>query len=151
MGELRRDPFAMLPFCGYNMGDYMGHWLAMGETLRATGRLPRIFQVNWFKKDEQGKFIWPGFGENSRVLEWMVKRLEGQVAATPTPIGLLPKDINTEGLRLSDEALASLMTVDPAEQARELDDAEVFLSSFGAALPAAITAELEETRRRLLS
>ena len=151
MGELRRDPFAMLPFCGYNMGDYMGHWLAMGETLRATGRLPRIFQVNWFKKDEQGKFIWPGFGENSRVLEWMVKRLEGQVAATPTPIGLLPKDINIEGLSLSDEALASLMTVDPAEQARELDDAEVFLSSFGAALPAAITAELEETRRRLLS
>jgi phosphoenolpyruvate carboxykinase (GTP) len=151
MGELRRDPFAMLPFCGYNMGDYMGHWLAMGETLRATGRLPRIFQVNWFKKDEQGKFIWPGFGENSRVLEWMVKRLEGQVAATPTPIGLLPKDINTEGLSLSDEALASLMTVDPTEQARELDDAEVFLSSFGAALPAAITAELEETRRRLLS
>jgi phosphoenolpyruvate carboxykinase (GTP) len=151
MGELRRDPFAMLPFCGYNMGDYMGHWLAMGETLRATGRLPRIFQVNWFKKDEQGKFIWPGFGENSRVLEWMVKRLEGQVAATPTPIGLLPKDINTEGLSLSDEALASLMTVDRAEQARELDDAEVFLSSFGAALPAAITSELEETRRRLLS
>ena len=151
MGELRRDPFAMLPFCGYNMGDYMGHWLAMGETLRATGRLPRIFQVNWFKKDEQGKFIWPGFGENSRVLEWMVKRLEGEVAATPTPIGLLPKDINTEGLTLSEEALASLMTVDPGEQARELDDAEVFLSSFGAALPAAITAELEETRRRLLS
>jgi phosphoenolpyruvate carboxykinase (GTP) len=151
MGELRRDPFAMLPFCGYNMGDYMGHWLAMGETLRATGRLPRIFQVNWFKKDEQGKFIWPGFGENSRVLEWIVKRLEGQVAATPTPIGLLPKDINTEGLSLSDEALASLMTVDRAEQARELDDAEVFLSSFGAALPAAITSELEETRRRLLS
>ena len=151
MGELRRDPFAMLPFCGYNMGDYMGHWLAMGETLRATGRLPRIFQVNWFKKDEHGKFIWPGFGENSRVLEWMVKRLEGQVAATPTPIGLLPKGINTEGLSLSDEALASLMTVDPTEQARELDDAEVFLSSFGAALPAAITAELEETRRRLLS
>ena len=151
MGELRRDPFAMLPFCGYNMGDYMGHWLAMGETLRATGRLPRIFQVNWFKKDEQGKFIWPGFGENSRVLEWMVKRLEGQVAATPTPMGLLPKDINTEGLSLSEEALASLMTVDPAEQARELDDAEVFLSSFGAALPAAITAELKETRRRLLS
>ena len=149
MGELRRDPFAMLPFCGYNMGDYMNHWLSIGETLRATGRLPRIFQVNWFKKDADGKFIWPGFGENSRVLEWMVSRLEGTAAANPTPIGWLPKDLNTEGLSLDSDAVSELMRVDPTEQLRDLDDAEVFLDTFGDRLPLAIRAELESTRDRL--
>jgi phosphoenolpyruvate carboxykinase (GTP) len=149
VGQLRRDPFAMLPFCGYNMGDYMAHWLTMGSTLRSTGRLPRIFQVNWFQKNELGKFIWPGFGENSRVLEWMVQRLEGVVSATPSPIGWLPKEINTDGLTLSSADVDTLLRVDLEEHERELDDAAEFLETFGQRLPALIREELDQTRIRL--
>jgi phosphoenolpyruvate carboxykinase (GTP) len=100
LGEVRRDPFAMLPFLGYNMGDYLAHWLEMGDTLRVTGRPPRIFQVNWFRRDADGRFIWPGFGENSRVVEWIVDRLEGRVPARRTAIGWTPESINLEGLDL---------------------------------------------------
>ena len=149
IGELRRDPMAMLPFCGYNMGDYMGHWLEMGNTLRKTGRLPRIFQVNWFRKDEAGRFMWPGFGENSRVLEWMVNRLEGRVSATASPLGWLPTALNIDGLALSAEELEVLLHVDPLEHERELKEAATFLSTFGSRLPAGISAELESTRVRL--
>lgn len=149
IGEVRRDPFAMVPFCGYNMGDYMQHWLTMGDTLRVTGRPPRIFQVNWFQKDSDGRFIWPGFGENSRVLEWIVDRLEGRVAGVETPIGWLPKTVNRAGLDLTDQQMAQLLSVDHDALARELDDAEVFLSKFGERLPEGITAELEATRSRL--
>lgn len=149
LGEVRRDPFAMVPFCGYNMGDYMQHWLTMGQTLRVTGRPPRIFQVNWFQKDANGGFIWPGFGENSRVLEWIVDRLEGRVAGVETPIGWLPKSVNRQGLNLSDEQMNQLLSVDHEAIAHELDDAEAFLSKFGERLPAAITHELEATRNRL--
>jgi phosphoenolpyruvate carboxykinase (GTP) len=150
IGEVRRDPFAMLPFCGYNMGDYMGHWLRMGDALRQTGRLPRIFQVNWFRKDAQGKLLWPGFGENSRVLEWMVHRLEGRVSAAASPIGLLPHELNTDGLDLSQENITELLTVDPTEQLEELDAAAEFLGKFGSRLPAGIHQELEATRARLM-
>jgi phosphoenolpyruvate carboxykinase (GTP) len=149
LGEVRRDPFAMLPFAGYNMGDYLGHWLKMGDTLRVTGRLPRIFQVNWFSKDENGRFIWPGFGENSRVVEWIVDRLEGRVAAQPSPIGWLPQTLNTEGLDLSDEQLTTLLRVDHDAISRDLDDAEVFLRGLGGRLPGEILAQLQATRERL--
>ena len=151
LGEVRRDPFAMVPFCGYNMGDYMQNWLDMGDRLRGVGRMPRIFHVNWFQKDDEGRFIWPGFGENSRVVEWIVNRLEGAVAAEPSPIGLLPKSLNTEGLELSDEALRSLLSVSPELVSADLDDAEEFLAQFGDRLPEEILGELRATRERLAS
>ena len=149
LGEVRRDPFAMVPFCGYNMGDYMQNWLDMGDRLRGVGRMPRIFHVNWFQKDSEGRFIWPGFGENSRVVEWMVNRLEGAVAAEPSPIGWLPKSLNTEGLDLSEDALRSLLQVSPELISTDLDDAEEFLAQFGDRLPQEILHELHATRERL--
>ena len=151
LGEVRRDPFAMVPFCGYNMGDYMQNWLDMGDRLRGVGRMPRIFHVNWFQKDDEGRFIWPGFGENSRVVEWIVNRLEGAVAAEPSPIGLLPKSLNTQGLELSEEALRSLLSVNPELVSADLDDAEEFLAQFGDRLPEEILGELRATRERLAS
>ena len=151
VGEVRRDPFAMLPFLGYNLGDYLQHWLSMGDTLRVTGRLPRIFQVNWFQKGEDGSFLWPGFGENSRVLEWMVDRLEGRVAAHGSPIGLLPKSLNTEGLNLDSSSIEALTSVDTAAVEADLDDAEEFLARCEDRLPVAITEELAATRIRLRS
>jgi phosphoenolpyruvate carboxykinase (GTP) len=139
----------MLPFCGYNMGDYLQHWLDIGKTLRVTGRPPRIFHVNWFQKDSDGKFLWPGFGENSRVLEWIVDRLEGRVAARETPIGWLPKSLNTRGLDLSEDTVNQLLKVDPELLGAELDDAQIFLAQFGDRLPETITRELLNTRKRL--
>jgi phosphoenolpyruvate carboxykinase (GTP) len=149
LGEVRRDPFAMLPFCGYNMGDYLQNWLDMGDRLRSVGRMPRIFHVNWFQKDSEGRFIWPGFGENSRVVEWIVNRLEGTVAANPSPIGWLPKSLNTEGIELSEEALATLLNINPDLVSTDLDDAEAFLAQFGDRLPQEILDELQATRERL--
>jgi phosphoenolpyruvate carboxykinase (GTP) len=149
LGEVRRDPFAMLPFLGYNMGDYLAHWLEMGDTLRVTGRPPRIFQVNWFRRDANGGFIWPGFGENSRVVEWIVDRLEGRVPARRTAIGWTPETINLEGIELEEGALQALLEIDPEAIARDLDDAEVFLNTTGSRLPAEISRQLEDTRTRL--
>ncbi|MCX4983133.1 phosphoenolpyruvate carboxykinase (GTP) [Streptomyces sp. NBC_00572] len=113
VGELRRDPFAMLPFCGYNMGDYMAHWVKVGATADAA-KLPKIYYVNWFRKNEAGKFVWPGFGENSRVLKWIVERLEGKAEGVETPIGILPtpESLDTEGLDLPAEDLEFLLKVD---------------------------------------
>jgi phosphoenolpyruvate carboxykinase (GTP) len=113
VGEIRRDPFAMLPFCGYNMADYFAHWLHIGQQTDASN-LPRIYYVNWFRKGPEGKFVWPGFGENSRVLKWIVGRLSGTAEATETPIGRVPtKDsLDTDGLSLSDDAIELLLTVD---------------------------------------
>jgi phosphoenolpyruvate carboxykinase (GTP) len=115
IGQLRRDPFAMLPFCGYNMGDYFAHWLAVGESADAA-KLPRIYFVNWFRKDASGRFVWPGYGDNSRVLKWIVARLEGEAGAAETPIGRVPHpvDLDTTGLDLSPAALDLLLTVDPS-------------------------------------
>ena len=112
VGQLRFDPMAMLPFCGYNMADYFAHWLKVGQ--REGAELPRVFYVNWFRKDADGKFLWPGFGENSRVLEWVFRRCEGAADAVETPIGLLPTEgaINTDGLNVSDEAMEELLSVD---------------------------------------
>ncbi|MET9323259.1 phosphoenolpyruvate carboxykinase (GTP) [Streptomyces sp. NPDC003038] len=113
VGELRRDPFAMLPFCGYNMGDYMGHWIKVGEG-RDQSKLPKIYYVNWFRKNDAGKFVWPGFGENSRVLKWIVERLEGKAEGVETPIGILPTvaSLDIDGLDLPAADLDFLLTVD---------------------------------------
>ena len=112
VGKLRFDPMAMLPFCGYNMADYFGHWLTIGP--RAPEQLPRIFVVNWFRKDADGKFLWPGFGENSRVLEWVFRRCDGEGETVETPIGLVPAEgeLDLDGLEISDEAMRELLTVD---------------------------------------
>src|SRR5918999_3406611 len=112
VGKLRFDPFAMLPFCGYNMADYFDHWLRIGE--RGESKLPRIFHVNWFRKDDEGGYLWPGFGENSRVLAWIFRRCEGAAEAEDTPIGRVPSqgELNIEGLDVSDSDLAQLLRVD---------------------------------------
>ncbi|NEX94841.1 phosphoenolpyruvate carboxykinase (GTP) [Caulobacter sp. 17J65-9] len=142
VGELRRDPFAMLPFCGYNMGDYFGHWLKMGEQTSAD-KLPRIFFVNWFRKGQDGKFVWPGYGENSRVLKWIVDRLEGRAEAVDTPIGRLPTKaaLDTAGLDLSDADLDLLLSVDADVWAEEAALIPPFYEKFGERLPKALWAQ----------
>ncbi len=150
IGELRRDPFAMLPFCGYNMGDYFGHWLKMGETHDAS-KLPRIYFVNWFRKDERGKFVWPGYGDNSRVLKWIVDRLEGRAEAVETPIGLVPSkaSLDTSGLSLTDQQLDLLLTVDPAIWTQEAALIPEFYDKFGEHTPKALWNEYEALVARL--
>ncbi|MEU6780554.1 phosphoenolpyruvate carboxykinase (GTP) [Nonomuraea angiospora] len=133
VGELRHDPFAMLPFCGYNMGDYFDHWLEIGR--RKGAKLPRIFYVNWFRKNAEGKFIWPGFGENSRVLKWIVDRLNGEAKAVPTAIGLLPADLDTEGLDLTEEDLRTLLSVDKEVWREEASLIPAHFDKFGSHLP----------------
>ena len=149
IGELRRDPMAMLPFCGYNMADYWQHWVDMGK--RDGARLPKIFYVNWFRKNEQGGFIWPGFGENSRVLEWIFKRCDGAVDAVETPIGLLPTldGLNLDQLGLSEDAIASLLRVDADGWMAELPLIEDYYASFGEHVPEELKEELEELKRKL--
>lgn len=149
IGELRRDPMAMLPFCGYNMADYWQHWIDMGK--RDGARLPKIFYVNWFRKNEQGGFIWPGFGENSRVLEWIFKRCDGAVDAVETPIGLLPTldGLNLNQLGLSEDAIASLLRVDADGWMAELPLIEDYYASFGEHVPQELKEELEELKRKL--
>ena len=149
IGELRRDPMAMLPFCGYNMADYWQHWIDIGK--RDGARLPKIFYVNWFRKNEQGGFIWPGFGENSRVLEWIFKRCDGAVDAVETPIGLLPTldGLNLDQLGLSEDAIASLLRVDADGWMAELPLIEDYYASFGEHVPQELKEELEELKRKL--
>ena len=149
IGELRRDPMAMLPFCGYNMADYWQHWIDMGK--RDGARLPKIFYVNWFRKNEQGGFIWPGFGENSRILEWIFKRCDGAVDAVETPIGLLPTldGLNLDQLGLSEDAIASLLRVDADGWMAELPLIEDYYASFGEHVPQELKEELEELKRKL--
>jgi len=149
VGALRFDPMAMLPFCGYNMGDYFAHWLKAGE--REGAELPRIFYVNWFRKDADGKFLWPGFGENSRVLEWVFRRCEGAADAIETPIGLLPAEgaINTEGLDISAEAMQELLSVDEDLVRQQLPQLQEHLATFGDKLPAQLTAQLQALEERL--
>jgi phosphoenolpyruvate carboxykinase (GTP) len=136
VGELRRDPFAMLPFCGYNMGDYFGHWIELGKT-HDPEKLPRIFYVNWFRKDAQGRFVWPGFGENSRVLKWIVDRLNGVADGVKTPIGVLPAPgaLDTDGLGLSQDDLDLLLTVDRDVWREEASLIPAHLESFGEHTP----------------
>lgn len=150
VGELRRDPFAMLPFCGYNMADYFGHWLSVGASLRFD-RAPRIFQVNWFRKGADGRFLWPGFGENSRVIEWIARRIDGDATAVETPIGRIPApgDLNLEGLDVSEADLAELFAIDADSWLQEADLTEEFYAAFGDRIPAALNAELAALRYRL--
>ncbi|TAJ70663.1 MAG: phosphoenolpyruvate carboxykinase (GTP) [Phenylobacterium sp.] len=150
IGELRRDPFAMLPFCGYNMGDYFGHWLKMGEA-RDAAKLPRIYFVNWFRKDERGKFVWPGYGENSRVLKWISERLDGKAEAVDTPIGRVPSSasLDTSGLTLTEAQLNLLLTVDPAIWTQEAALIPAFYERFGETTPKALWDEYEALVTRL--
>ncbi|MDX2401196.1 phosphoenolpyruvate carboxykinase (GTP) [Microbacterium algeriense] len=150
VGELRRDPFAMLPFCGYNMADYFGHWLSVGRGLRFD-RAPRIFQVNWFRRGADGRFLWPGFGDNSRVVDWIIRRVAGDVPAVDSPIGRLPRveDLNLDGLDLPAADLDELFSVDAEAWKTEADLTEEFYDTFGEKVPAALRAELASLRYRL--
>ena len=150
VGELRRDPFAMLPFCGYNMADYWGHWLAVGG-FTAADKLPKIYAVNWFRKDANGKFLWPGFGENSRVLEWIIQRLDGETEAIETPIGRIPAPgaLNFAGLDISDAQIAELFAIDKDSWLAESDLTETYYDKFGDRIPAALRGQLSALRARL--
>jgi phosphoenolpyruvate carboxykinase (GTP) len=149
VGQLRFDPMAMLPFCGYNMGDYFQHWLNIGETEGAV--LPKIFYVNWFRKDEDGNFLWPGFGENSRILEWVFRRCEGKGDVSETPLGLLPpaSDLDLTGLEISDEAMEELLSVDDDAVREQLPQVEQHLAKFGDSLPQEIRDQFEALKSRL--
>jgi phosphoenolpyruvate carboxykinase (GTP) len=152
VGKLRRDPFAMLPFTGYHVGDYLNHWLKIGKATDAS-KLPKIFYVNWFLKDEDGKFIWPGFGENSRVLEWVFSRCDGEGEAVETPIGLLPtRDaLPTDGLDLPESAWERLLKVDAEEWRAEIPSIEEHFDEIGDRLPQALRDELTALEKRLSS
>ena len=149
VGELRRDPFAMLPFCGYNMADYWQHWLDMGAKMGENA--PKIYQVNWFRKDDKGSFLWPGFGENSRVLEWICRRVDGDAAVTDLPVGRVPAEgsLNLEGLEIAPSSMEQLFAVDPAMWSAECDLTEGFFDKFGSRLPKVLTAQLQALRKRL--
>jgi phosphoenolpyruvate carboxykinase (GTP) len=151
VGRLRFDPFAMLPFCGYDMADYFGHWLELGR--REGAKLPKVFYVNWFRKDDDGKFLWPGFGENSRVLAWIVRRCEGRADAVETPIGLVPAPgaLETDGLAIAPEALQALVSVDDESVRGELPQVREHLARFGDRLPAEVRAQFEALEQRLAS
>jgi phosphoenolpyruvate carboxykinase (GTP) len=148
VGVIRRDPMAMLPFCGYNMADYFGHWLAMGKKIP---HAPKIFHVNWFRRGADGKFLWPGYGENVRVLKWILERVEGGGVARETPIGYVPGTggLTLDGLQLAPGALEELLRVDPDDWQAELDDTRQFFDKFGARLPREIREEHEKLARRL--
>jgi phosphoenolpyruvate carboxykinase (GTP) len=150
VGELRFDPFAMLPFCGYNMADYFAHWLEIGR--REGAELPKIFYVNWFRKDDSGRFLWPGFGENSRILSWVFARCAGHGAAHETPIGFIPPvgpdGIATSGLDVSDEDMAELLRVDIEEWRSQLPQFREHLEKFDR-LPAELSEQLKALEDRL--
>lgn len=149
VGNLRRDPFAMKPFCAYHMGDYVQHWLTMGEKLGS--KAPRIFYVNWFRKNEDGKFLWPGFSDNSRVLKWMCERVDGKVGAIKSPIGLLPHegDLDLSGLSISSGDMKELMSVNISEWQTEIPDIEAHFASLGRRLPEKMKTQLKSLRERL--
>jgi phosphoenolpyruvate carboxykinase (GTP) len=151
VGRLRFDPMAMLPFCGYHMADYFAHWLALGR--RPGAKLPRVFNVNWFRKDDEGKFLWPGYGENSRVLAWIFRRCEGTAGAEETPIGLVPSlgagGLDIEGLGISEEAMAQLVAVAPEEWKAQLPQLHEHYARFGDRLPAELRAQLRALEGRL--
>jgi len=148
VGEIRRDPMAMLPFCGYNMADYFGHWLDMGTRLT---RPPKIFSVNWFRTDEDGSYLWPGFGENLRIIEWILARCRDEVAGIPTPIGYVPdpRDIDMTGLDVADSAMRKLLAINSEAWDAELNAISEFFEQFGPRMPDALWAQHEALRQRL--
>jgi phosphoenolpyruvate carboxykinase (GTP) len=149
-GVLRRDPFAMLPFCGYNMGDYFAHWLSFtGRTERT--KLPKVYFVNWFRKDASGKWLWPGYGDNSRVLKWICERVDGTAKAQQTPIGNLPAAdaIDVTGLNIGSQDMQSLTAVDADGWKKEAEDIAGYYAKFEGRLPAALKKQLEDLRQRL--
>ena len=149
LGQLRRDPMAMLPFCGYHMGDYFAHWLKMGE--KGAGKMPKIFYVNWFRKSPEGKFLWPGYAENSRVLKWIFERCDGEAEAVDTPIGKVPtaEALDTDGLDIADADLDALLTVDPEGWKAELPLIKEHFALFGDKLPGGLKDELAALEKRL--
>ncbi|HKJ80760.1 MAG TPA: phosphoenolpyruvate carboxykinase (GTP) [Ignavibacteriaceae bacterium] len=152
IGELRHDPFAMLPFCGYNMGDYFAHWLNIG-TMTDQDKLPRIFYVNWFRKNDDGNFIWPGFGENIRVLKWIIERVSDKTGAQKTPIGYIPTkdDIDISGLDLDQDSLDSILSIDKDKWLKEIENIENYFQTFKDNLPSGIQNELAGLKSRLTS
>jgi phosphoenolpyruvate carboxykinase (GTP) len=152
VGKLRYDPFAMLPFCGYHMADYFRYWLEVGERANES-KLPKIFYVNWFRKAPDGHFLWPGYGENSRVLEWVFRRCDGTAEAVESPVGYLPApgEINTEGLDVSEEDMAALLDVDPEQLEAELPSIHEHFAKFGTRLPRQLRDQLETLEERLKS
>ncbi len=150
VGVVRRDPMAMLPFCGYNMGDYWKHWIEIGKTLDPD-KAPKIFNVNWFRKDDEGNFLWPGFGDNMRVLDWIIDRCEGKVDAQETAIGYLPyaDDINLDGLDMTKEDLEKILDVDKAAWEEEFKGVDELYAKFGDTLPEELKAELNNVKEAL--
>ena len=150
VGVVRRDPMAMLPFIGYNAGDYFNHWITFGKEHDAA-KLPRIYYVNWFRRDDEGSFLWPGFGENSRVLKWVIERMEGQAAAVETPIGYVPtpEALDTDGLDVTDDELTQALAVDPEEWRAEIPQIQEWFEKFGEQLPAVLWTELDGLKARL--
>jgi phosphoenolpyruvate carboxykinase (GTP) len=150
LGELRRDPFAMLPFCGYNMGDYFAHWLEIGAA-GDSSKLPKLFWVNWFRKGEDGTFLWPGFGDNSRVLKWIIEEVEGSGEGVATPIGRVPTPgaIDVTGLDLDAATLAKLVSVDAESWRQEVPQIEAHYAGLGERLPEELRDELRELEKRL--
>jgi phosphoenolpyruvate carboxykinase (GTP) len=149
VGKLRHDPFAMLPFCGYNMADYFAHWIKTGKTHDAA-KLPRIFYVNWFRKDENGKFMWPGYGDNIRAIKWAIERVNGDVKAVDAPIGRLPEtdSFDISGLDMNRITLEKLFTVDKEQGIAELEEMREYYKIFGDKLPAELTAEIDKAEER---
>jgi phosphoenolpyruvate carboxykinase (GTP) len=150
VGVVRRDPMAMLPFIGYNAGDYFQHWINIGKDADAT-KLPRIFYVNWFRRDKDGGFLWPGFGENSRVLKWAIERIEGKAAAIETPIGHVPtpESLDVEGLDMTADELEQALAVNPEDWKAEIPQIEEWFAKFGDQLPTQLRVELDGLKDRL--
>ena len=151
VGVVRRDPMAMLPFIGYNAGDYFGHWVSVGKEADAS-KLPKIFYVNWFRRDEDGGFLWPGYGENGRVLKWVIERIEGRAAADETPIGHVPtpESLDVSGLDMTPEALEAALRVDVDEWRAEVPQIQEWFEKIGTdKVPAMLMTELDGLRARL--
>ena len=150
IGQVRRDPFAMLPFCGYHMGDYFQHWLKVGAKADAD-KLPKIFYVNWFRKTADGKWLWPGYSENSRVLKWIFERVSGEGEAIETPIGYMPaiNAIDRSRLNISDVGMAELLKVDKDEWLKEVASIREYYTKFGDRLPKELTTQLNALEKRL--
>jgi phosphoenolpyruvate carboxykinase (GTP) len=150
IGKLRRDPFAMVPFAGYNMAHYWKHWLSM-STIADSSKLPKIFQVNWFRKNSSGKFVWPGFGENSRVVAWIIGRIDNELAGVDSPLGRLPSqgELNLAGLNLDQDAMDQLFEIDPESWSAEIETIKGFFAEFGPELPDELATELSELEKRI--